>query len=50
MLMLVVGLLIVSVLMVAVVPKITQMIKGRGQELPWATQFLQDLARVHWAF
>lgn len=42
--MLVVGLLIVSVLMVAVVPKITQMIKGRGQELPWATQFLQDLA------
>lgn len=42
--MLIVGLLIVSVLMVAVVPKITQMIKGRGQELPWATQFLQDLA------
>lgn len=39
-----VGLLIVAVLMVAVVPKITQMIKGRGQELPWATQFLQDCA------
>lgn len=44
MIMLLVGLLIVSVLMVAVVPKITTMIKGRGQELPWATQFLQSSA------
>ncbi len=40
--MLLVGIVIIAVLMVNVVPKITTMLAGRGQELPWATQFLQD--------
>ncbi len=40
--MLIVGLLVVSVLMVAVVPKITEMLAGRGQALPGPTQFLQS--------
>jgi general secretion pathway protein F len=44
--MLIVGLIIVAVLMVNVVPKITQMLASRGQELPGATQFLQDLSEI----
>lgn len=40
--MLMVGVIIIAVLMVNVVPKITQMLSGRGQALPAATQFLQD--------
>jgi type II secretory pathway component PulF len=42
--MLLVGLLVVAVLMVAVVPKITQMLASRGKELPGPTQFLQSTA------
>ncbi|MCX8229276.1 MAG: type II secretion system F family protein [Planctomycetota bacterium] len=42
MIMLLVGLLVVSVLMVTVVPKITNMLQARGQELPLPTQFLQN--------
>jgi len=42
--MLAVGLLIVAVLMVAVVPKITQMVTSRGADLPWPTQLLQSTA------
>lgn len=42
--MLVVGILIVAVLMVAVVPKMTEMISARGQSLPWPTQLLQNVS------
>jgi len=40
--MLTVGMLVVSVLMVTVVPKITNMLEARGQELPMPTQMLQN--------
>jgi len=48
--MLIVGLIIVGVLMVNVVPKITQMLAGRGQELPAATQFLQNVSEFLTAY
>ncbi len=38
--MVVVGVVVVSILMAFVVPKVTQLIRGRGQELPLPTQIL----------
>src|SRR5690606_19588220 len=38
--MMVVGVIVVAVLMVFVVPRVTQRIKGRGQELPLPTAIL----------
>jgi general secretion pathway protein F len=40
MIMVVVGVIVVAVLMVFVVPRVTQLIKGRGQELPLPTHIL----------
>ncbi|GAB4152995.1 MAG: type II secretion system F family protein [Planctomycetota bacterium] len=40
MIMLVVGVVVVAVLMTFVVPKVTQLLKGRGQTLPLPTQIL----------
>lgn len=47
-----VGVIVVAVLMVFVVPRVTQLIKGRGQELPLPTKILiagSDFL-VHWWF
>ncbi len=38
--MVIVGVIVVAILMVAVVPRVTQLIKGRGQDLPLPTQIL----------
>ena len=38
--MMIVGVIVVAILMTAVVPKVTQLIRGRGQELPLPTQIL----------
>lgn len=38
--MVVVGAIVVAILMTAVVPRVTQLIKGRGQELPLPTEIL----------
>lgn len=38
--MVIVGVVVVSILMAFVVPKVTQLIRGRGQELPLPTQIL----------
>lgn len=38
--MMIVGVIVVAILMTAVVPKVTQLIRGRGQELPLPTQVL----------
>jgi general secretion pathway protein F len=40
MIMMIVGVIVVAILMTAVVPRVTQLIKGRGQELPVPTQIL----------
>ncbi|MGC6488694.1 MAG: type II secretion system inner membrane protein GspF [Planctomycetota bacterium] len=40
MIMMIVGVIVVAILMTAVVPRVTQLIKGRGQELPLPTQVL----------
>jgi general secretion pathway protein F len=40
MIMMIVGVIVVAILMTAVVPRVTQLIKGRGQELPLPTQIL----------
>lgn len=40
MIMVVIGIIVVAVLMVVVVPKVTQLLRGRGQELPLPTQVL----------
>ncbi len=40
--MLVIGILVVSVLLIAVVPKITTMLEGRGLELPLPTRILKE--------
>ncbi|MEC7725783.1 MAG: type II secretion system F family protein [Planctomycetota bacterium] len=40
MIMMIVGVIVVAILMTAVVPKVTQLIRGRGQELPLPTQIL----------
>jgi general secretion pathway protein F len=49
--MVVVGVGVVAVLITFVVPKITQMMKGRGQELPLPTRILieaSDFMQAHW--
>ena len=40
MIMMIVGVIVVAILMTAVVPRVTQLIKGRGQDLPLPTQIL----------
>ncbi|MCK5942188.1 MAG: type II secretion system inner membrane protein GspF [Planctomycetes bacterium] len=40
MIMMIVGVIVVAILMTAVVPRVTQLIKGRGQELPLPTEIL----------
>jgi len=40
MIMVIVGVIVVAILMTMVVPKVTQLIKGRGQELPTPTKIL----------
>lgn len=40
MIMMIVGVIVVAILMTAVVPRVTQLIKGRGQDLPVPTKIL----------
>ena len=40
MIMVIVGIIVVAILMTMVVPRVTQLIKGRGQELPLPTEIL----------
>ncbi|MCA8943753.1 MAG: type II secretion system inner membrane protein GspF [Planctomycetes bacterium] len=40
--MIIVGLIVVAVLMTAVVPQVTQLLRGQGRTLPFATQVLVD--------
>lgn len=49
--MVIIGIIVVAVLMVVVVPKVTQLLRGRGEELPLPTQILitvSDLFAHHW--
>jgi general secretion pathway protein F len=49
--MIVVGVVVVSILMTFVVPKVTQLLRGRGQELPGPTRvliFLSDFLVNYW--
>lgn len=51
--MVVVGIVVVSILMIAVVPKITQLLAARGQDLPLPTQILISVSRFfasYWPF
>jgi general secretion pathway protein F len=51
MIMVIVGVVVVSILMVFVVPEITQLLRGHGQELPLATKiliFISDFAVNYW--
>lgn len=49
--MIVVGIVVVSILMVFVVPKITQLLRSKGEELPFATKVLigiSEFAQNYW--
>ncbi|MHC5066028.1 MAG: type II secretion system inner membrane protein GspF [Planctomycetota bacterium] len=49
--MIVVGIIVVTILMIAVVPKVTQLLRSRGQELPLPTQILitiSDFLSNYW--
>ena len=49
--MVIIGIIVVAVLMVVVGPKVTQLLRGRGEELPLPTQILitvSDLFANHW--
>lgn len=49
--MILVGIVVVTILMIAVVPKITQLLRSRGQELPLPTQILittSDFLSKNW--
>ena len=51
--MIVVGVVVVSILMAFVVPKITQLLRGRGEELPLATKILMGTSNFvinNWLF
>jgi len=51
MIMVIVGVLVVALLMTLVVPKVTKLIEGRGQELPFMTEALigsSDFLRSNW--
>jgi general secretion pathway protein F len=51
MIMIIVGIIVVSILMAFVVPKIMQLLRGRGEELPLATKILvgsSDVIRGYW--
>jgi len=53
MIMIIVGVIVVAVLMTFVVPRVTQLIKGRGQELPLPTKILvttSDFLVGYWLF
>ncbi len=53
MIMMIVGVIVVAILMTAVVPRVTQLIKGRGQDLPLPTQILvacSDFLVDYWLF
>ncbi|MFO1032035.1 MAG: type II secretion system F family protein [Planctomycetota bacterium] len=45
MVMAIVGVIVVAILMTAVVPRITQLIEGRGQELPTPTMILVSISK-----
>jgi general secretion pathway protein F len=51
MIMVIVGVIVVSILMAFVVPKIMQLLRGRGEDLPLATKILvgtSDIIRGYW--
>lgn len=51
MIMVIVGIIVVSILMAFVVPKIMQLLRGRGEDLPLATKILvgtSDVIRGYW--
>ena len=51
MIMIIIGIVVVAVLMVVVVPKVTQLLRGRGEELPLPTQvliFISDAVKDYW--
>ncbi len=51
--MIVVGLIVVTILMTLVVPKITQLLEGKGEELPLPTKILiglSDFLQSYWLF
>jgi len=53
MIMVVIGIIVVAVLMIVVVPKVTQLLRGRGEELPLPTQILinvSDAVANYWLF